>query len=116
MERCCHAVIDIIDRVDDVHGQEKGVMMVPLRVRACTTFASVGTFGSNEYVEVGGCWCVELILVCFMGWYLNHLNKKQEARRISLGIPAHIKDTSLMSTKEAGEYKIELDINAKRLV
>ena len=59
------------------------------------------------YVDIG-CWCVELILVISMGFYLRRLNKKQEARRVALGLPAGIKDMSIMSTREADAYKIEL--------
>ena len=59
------------------------------------------------YVDIG-CWCVELILVVSMGFYLRYLNKKQEARRVALGLPAGIKDMSIMSTSEADAYKEEL--------
>jgi len=59
------------------------------------------------YVDIG-CWCVEFILVVSMGFYLTYLNKRQERRRIEIGLPANIKDMSIMSTAEADAYKIEL--------
>jgi hypothetical protein len=40
-----------------------------------------------------------------MGWYLAHLNKKQQDRRIALGLPAEIEDTTIMTTAEALAYK-----------
>ena len=43
-----------------------------------------------------------------MGFYLTYLNKRQERRRIEIGLPANIKDMSIMSTAEADAYKVEL--------
>jgi hypothetical protein len=43
-----------------------------------------------------------------MGFHLRRLNRKQEARRQALGLPANIKDTSIMTTAEADAYKLEL--------
>lgn len=43
-----------------------------------------------------------------MGAYLKVLNRRQEAKRVALGIPANLKDISIMSTAEATAYKIEL--------
>lgn len=43
-----------------------------------------------------------------MGIHLKRLNRKQEARRIALGMPSNIKDMSIMSTAEANAYKLEL--------
>lgn len=59
------------------------------------------------YVDIG-CWCVEFVLVVAMGFHLRRLNRKQEARRVALGMPANIKDISIMGTAEAEAYKIEL--------
>lgn len=43
-----------------------------------------------------------------MGIYLKLLNKRQEARRLALGLPADLKDMSIMSMEEAEAYKTEL--------
>lgn len=43
-----------------------------------------------------------------MGFHLKALNKKQEQRRIALGRPGEIKDTSIMSLEEGRAYKEEL--------
>jgi hypothetical protein len=64
-------------------------------------------YHTGLYVDIG-CWCVEFILIVSMGFYLRHLNKKQEARRVAMGMPANIKDISIMSVAEAEAYKIEL--------
>lgn len=60
------------------------------------------------YVDIG-CWSVLFCLVVFMGQYLRVLNKRQEAKRVALGMPANLKDISIMSTAEAEAYKAELD-------
>lgn len=65
-------------------------------------------YHTGLYVDIG-CWCVLLLLIIFMGQYLKVLNKRQEARRVALGLPANIKDISLMSVEEADKYKIELE-------
>ena len=64
-------------------------------------------YHTGIYVDIG-CWTVEFILVITMGLHLRRLNRKQEARRVALGLPANIKDTSIMSTAEADAYKVEL--------
>ncbi|RSH85367.1 hypothetical protein EHS25_004763 [Saitozyma podzolica] len=64
-------------------------------------------YHTGLYVDIG-CWCVEFILIVSMGFYLRRLNRKQEARRVAMGMPADIKDISIMSTAEADAYKIEL--------
>jgi len=64
-------------------------------------------YKTGLYVDIG-CWCVEFILVVTMGQYLRILNKRQEARRVALGMPANMKDISIMTTAEATAYKIEL--------
>lgn len=43
-----------------------------------------------------------------MRFYLGHLNKKQEQRRVALGLPANLKDMSIMPLEEAELYKAEL--------
>ena len=59
------------------------------------------------YVDIA-CWSIEFLLVVLMGFYLGRLNKRQEAKRIAMGMPANIKDISIMSTAEADAYKLEL--------
>jgi len=49
------------------------------------------------------------LLVVGMGQYLKLLNRRQEARRVAMGLPANIKDISLMSVAEADKYRIELE-------
>jgi hypothetical protein len=58
------------------------------------------------YVDIG-CWCVLFILICTMGVYLGRLNKQQEAKRVAMGLPANMKDTSIMTTEEAELYRVE---------
>ncbi|KAL7424634.1 hypothetical protein Q5752_000318 [Cryptotrichosporon argae] len=65
-------------------------------------------YHTGLYVDIG-CWCVLFITVCVMGVYLKHLNRKQEARRVALGMPANLKDTSIMTTAEADAYRLELE-------
>ena len=65
-------------------------------------------YHTGLYVDIA-CWCILLILVVTMGFYLKFLNRKQEARRVAMGLPANIKDISLMSHEEAEKYKVELD-------
>jgi hypothetical protein len=43
-----------------------------------------------------------------MGFHLKALNRRQEARRVALGRPAEIKDTSVMTLEESRAYKEEL--------
>ena len=59
------------------------------------------------YVDIG-CWCVLEILVVSMGFYLSYLNRQQEAKRVAMGLPANIKDMSIMTNEEAEAYKVEL--------
>ncbi|KAJ9092847.1 hypothetical protein QFC19_008571 [Naganishia cerealis] len=61
------------------------------------------------YVDIA-CWCLLCILALAMGFHLKHLNRKQEQRRIALGRPAQVKDSSVMSLEEAREYKEELKL------
>lgn len=64
-------------------------------------------YHTGLYVDIA-CWCMEFILVCSMGQYLRILNKRQEAKRVAMGLPANIKDTSIMTTTEAEAYRVEL--------
>ncbi|KAJ9096957.1 hypothetical protein QFC20_006317 [Naganishia adeliensis] len=59
------------------------------------------------YVDIA-CWCLLFLLAITMGFHLKSLNKKQERRRIALGRPGEIKDTSIMSLEEGRAYKEEL--------
>jgi len=59
------------------------------------------------YVDIG-CWCVLEVLIVSMGFYLAYLNRQQEAKRVAMGLPANIKDMSIMTNEEAEAYKIEL--------
>ncbi|WRT66775.1 uncharacterized protein IL334_003738 [Kwoniella shivajii] len=43
-----------------------------------------------------------------MRFYLSFLNKKQEARRVALGLPADIQDMSIMNQADAAAYKEQL--------
>lgn len=43
-----------------------------------------------------------------MGLYLRYLNRKQERRRVSLGLPAKLEDMSIMSTDDAAAYRSSL--------
>lgn len=56
------------------------------------------------YVDLA-CWSLLCLLVLSMGAYLKYLNKRQEARRVSLGLPANLKDISIMSTDDATAYR-----------
>ncbi|TXT04298.1 hypothetical protein VHUM_04185 [Vanrija humicola] len=59
------------------------------------------------YVDIA-CWCMLLILALSMGVYLNVLNKRKEAQRVAMGLPANLKDMSIMTTEEADAYRKEL--------
>ena len=65
-------------------------------------------YKTGLYVDIG-CWCVELILVVSMGFYLRMLNRRQEAKRVALGMPANLKDISIMPQDEAEKYRAELE-------
>jgi hypothetical protein len=64
-------------------------------------------YKTGLYCDIG-CWCMEFILVVSMGFYLRRLNRRQEVRRVALGLPANMKDMTLMTTAEANAYKVEL--------
>ncbi|WVQ76603.1 hypothetical protein IAR50_006275 [Cryptococcus sp. DSM 104548] len=64
-------------------------------------------YHTGLYVDIA-CWCLLLLLVIAMGIYLRILNRRQEARRVALGMPADLKDVSIMSMDEAERYREEL--------
>lgn len=65
-------------------------------------------YHTGLYVDIA-CWCLLLILIIVMGFYLKVLNRRQEARRVAMGLPAGIQDISIMAHQEAEDYKHELD-------
>lgn len=54
------------------------------------------------------CWALLLVVAVGMGAYLKLLNRRQERRREALGLPAKLKDMSIMSLEEADAYKASL--------
>lgn len=65
-------------------------------------------YHTGLYVDIA-CWSVLFLLIVTMGQYLKVLNKRQEAKRVALGLPANLKDISIMSDEEAQEYRAELE-------
>ncbi|TYJ58266.1 hypothetical protein B9479_001092 [Cryptococcus floricola] len=65
------------------------------------------TYHTGLYVDIA-CWCLLFLLVIAMGFYLKVLNRRQEARRVALGMPANLKDVSIMNIEEAERYRAEL--------
>ncbi|GHJ88991.1 hypothetical protein NliqN6_5393 [Naganishia liquefaciens] len=66
-------------------------------------------YSTGLYVDIA-CWCLLCILALSMGFHLKALNRRQERRRVALGRPAQVKDTSVMSLEEARAYKEELKL------
>ncbi|WWC88254.1 uncharacterized protein L201_003161 [Kwoniella dendrophila CBS 6074] len=64
-------------------------------------------YHTGLYVDIG-CWSTLFLLIVFMRFYLNRLNKKQIPRRVALGLPADLKDMSIMPYDELEAYKTEL--------
>nr|XP_018261920.1 allantoate transporter [Kwoniella dejecticola CBS 10117]OBR84078.1 allantoate transporter [Kwoniella dejecticola CBS 10117] len=64
-------------------------------------------YHTGLYVNIG-CWTVLFCLIVFMRFYLSHLNRKQVQRRVGLGLPADLKDMSIMPYGELEAYKAEL--------
>jgi len=64
-------------------------------------------YHTGLYVDIG-CWSVLWVLCITMGMYLKYLNRKQSIRRVALGLPADLKDISIMTTEEAQLYRIGL--------
>lgn len=56
------------------------------------------------YVDIGW-WSVLCILVWSMGAYLHLLNKRKAAERERLGLPADLKDMSIMDQVQAKAYR-----------
>ncbi|RSH95547.1 hypothetical protein EHS25_000639 [Saitozyma podzolica] len=54
------------------------------------------------------CWAALFVLVISMGAYLKLLNRRKAAQRVELGLPADLKDMSIMSLEEAAAYREEL--------
>jgi len=55
-----------------------------------------------------GSWCGLFITCATMGFYLKYLNRRQERRRVALGLPAKLEDMSIMSTDDATAYRASL--------
>ncbi|WVQ63688.1 uncharacterized protein L199_001841 [Kwoniella botswanensis] len=64
------------------------------------------------YVDIG-CWSVLVLLIIAMRIYLAQLNKKQASKRAAIGMPAELKDMSIMTIQEAEVYKKELTEHMK---
>jgi hypothetical protein len=64
-------------------------------------------YHTGLYVNIG-CWSVLILLICIQRVYLGHLNKKQAARRVAMGLPEELEDMSIMTYEEAQKYKEQL--------
>jgi uncharacterized membrane protein len=64
-------------------------------------------YSTGLYVDIA-CWSILFLLVLSMGVYLKLLNRRKASQRAALGLPADLKDMSIMSVDEAARYKIEL--------
>ena len=60
-----------------------------------------------------GCWSTLFIMCWVMASYLKMLNRKQAKKRAELGLPADLKDVSIMTLEEAEVYRAELRNNAQ---
>lgn len=54
------------------------------------------------------CWAALFVLVISMGAYLKLWNRRKAAQRVELGLPAELKDMSIMSLEEAAAYREKL--------
>lgn len=54
------------------------------------------------------CWALLCLVALGMGMYLKLLNRRQERRRVSLGLPGKLEDMSIMSLDDADAYKVKL--------
>jgi hypothetical protein len=61
-------------------------------------------YKTGLYVDIG-CWSVLCILVWSMGAYLHLLTRRKAAERERLGLPADLKDMSIMGQVEATTYR-----------
>nr|WVH01934.1 allantoate transporter [Naematelia aurantialba] len=66
-------------------------------------------YHTGLYVDVG-CWSCLCCLIIAMRFYLAYLNRKQEAKRVAMGLPANLKDMSILSHEEADVYRRELSV------
>ncbi|RSH92558.1 hypothetical protein EHS25_008003 [Saitozyma podzolica] len=64
-------------------------------------------YHTGLYVDIA-CWSILFVLVLTMGAYLAFLNRRKAHQRAALGLPADLKDMSIMNQAEAAQYKIEL--------
>lgn len=64
-------------------------------------------YHTGLYVDIA-CWSMLCLLILAMSIHLRLLNRRQEARRVALGLPAGLQDISIMSAKEAEEYRVVL--------
>lgn len=69
-------------------------------------------YQTGLYVDIG-CWCILCIMSFVMAYYLNRLNRQQEERRIAAGRMGNVKDTSIMTLKQANTYKEQLKMEMK---
>lgn len=64
-------------------------------------------YHTGLYVDLG-CWSAFFCTVIFTYFYLQRLNKRKEQQRVHLGLPAQLKDMSIMSIDEASAYRTDL--------
>lgn len=65
------------------------------------------TYHTGLYVDIA-CWAILATLATTQGLYLGYLNRKQERRRATLGLPEKLQDISLMRADEADAYRASL--------
>jgi hypothetical protein len=82
--------------------------MLPNGVRLTSLAAREAPYyHTGLYVDIA-CWSILFVLVLTMGAYLAFLNRRKAHQRAALGLPADLKDMSIMNQAEAAQYKIEL--------
>jgi hypothetical protein len=64
-------------------------------------------YHTGLYVDIA-CWSCLALLAITQGFYLTYLNRRQESRRRSLGLPEKLEDVSLMRPDEAEAYRQRL--------
>ena len=69
-------------------------------------------YHTGLYVDIG-CWCMLGVLSFSMGMYLRYLNQKQAKKRLTLGLPEHLEDMSIMTTEEAARYRETLTLKLR---
>ena len=55
------------------------------------------------------CWCALAVLACITAAYLHYLNKQQEKKRVALGKPEKVIDTSILSIEDAAKVRTEIN-------